>query len=67
MSVDAEKSIIDQLQQNSRLSFGDLVARTEYRGHDVRRALKYLLENDDRVYVQGVEDKQKFYALRDDE
>ena len=67
MSVDAEKAIIKELQANRRLSFGDLKARTGHRPQDVRRALSYLLLNDGRVYVQGVEDKQKFYAIRDNE
>lgn len=66
MRVDVEEAIIDRLQKNSRLTFGDLKARTGHNGHDVRKALTFLLKNDDRVYVQGVEDKQKYYALKEE-
>lgn len=64
MRVDVQEDIIEQLQANQRLSFGDLKARTGWNGHDVRAAMKELIEEDSGVYVQGVEDKQKFYSYR---
>lgn len=65
MRVEVEENIVTLLKNQGPLSFGDLKARSDYKGQDLRKGIDYLIHNDTRIYVDGVKDKQKFYAYRE--
>ena len=64
MPPNVKRSVKEELQGGEPLTFDELKDRTGCLGQDLRRGLKELLHNDDGVYVHGVEDKQKLYAVR---
>lgn len=66
MRIDTQDEIIEQLRKNTSLSFEDLKRRTGRKGQDLRAALRELIHEESGVYVQGVEEKTKFYAYKDD-
>lgn len=65
MKVDVQEDIINHLKaHNGSLSFEQIKTRTGWNGHEVRAALKELLQSDSGVYVSGVEEREKQYDYK---
>ena len=66
MHVEAQNQIVDALKSSEEpLTFDEMVQQTDFRSHDLRSALKELIHSNRGVYVDGVEDKEKQYSIKE--
>lgn len=65
MRVDEQDQIRNVLESTEEsLTFEEMRETTGLQAQDLRSALKELLRADGGVYVEGVEDREKYYDLR---
>jgi len=65
MTVEAENAIAELLTDSEEpLTFPEIKESCNVRGQDLRKGLRFLVENRD-VCVSGVRDKQKTYTYND--
>lgn len=65
MHVEAQRQVVQALEESeSPLTFDEMKEATDLRSQDLRRGLKELIHSEEGVYVHGVEDKEKQYAIK---